>query len=124
MEKKSTQGLTLIALLSFNTLIIALGCASLPESDSEDARLYVHYCSGNGCHGPILPQAGGPQYWDIQTERMLVLMRKENQPLPNEKEKKRILQYLYKHAQGAARSPANPSHPATANPDTAPPSAN
>jgi hypothetical protein len=99
-----TKWLAFAAFFSFNALLLALGCASLPEPESADARLYVRYCSGEGCHGPILPQAGGRKYWDGQTERMYALMRKQNWPLPNEEEKKRILQYLYKHAQGAAKN--------------------
>ena len=103
-ETQWTKWLALAAFLSFNALLLVLGCASLPEPESADARLYVRYCSGTGCHGPILPQAGGRKYWDMQTERMLVIMRKENSPLPSAEEKKRILQYLYKHAQGAVKN--------------------
>jgi hypothetical protein len=104
LETRWTKWLALVAFLSFNALLLAVGCASLPEPESEDARLYVRYCSGTGCHGPILPQAGGRKYWDMQTDRMFILMRNANRPLPNEEEKKRILQYLYKYAQGAAKN--------------------
>ena len=93
--------LTLAAFLAGNALFTWLGCASLPEPDSADARLYVRYCSGSGCHDPILPQAGGRKYWDQQIERMLDLMRKANKPLPNADETRRIARYLHSHAQGS-----------------------
>jgi hypothetical protein len=90
--------------LLFNALLLALGCASLPEPESEGARLYVRYCSVKGCHGPIMPQAGGRKYWDRQMDRMLDVMRNKNVPTPNAKEKKDILEYLHQHAQGAAKN--------------------
>lgn len=93
--------LALAALLWTNILIAWLGCASLPEPDSEDARLYVRYCSGTGCHDPILPQAGGRKYWDQQIERMIEFMRKGNRPLPSADETRRIARYLHSHAQGS-----------------------
>ncbi len=93
--------LALTAWLLASTFITWLGCASLPEPDSADARLYVRYCSGSGCHDPILPQAGGRKYWDQQIERMLDVMRKGNRPLPSADEMQRITRYLHRHAQGS-----------------------
>lgn len=93
----------LIPFLVVNALIVWLGCASLPEPDSPDARLYVRYCSGSGCHDPILPQAGGRRYWDLQVQRMLNVMRENGSPVPTAQQRERIIAYLHKHAQGTDR---------------------
>ncbi len=90
--------------LLFSALLLVLGCTSLPEPESEGARLYVQYCSGKSCHGPIMPQAGGRKYWDGQMNRMLDIMRNKNVPLPNAQQKKIILEYLHRHTQGAAKN--------------------
>lgn len=80
-------------------LWIAWACGqSLPEPDSEEAQLYVAYCSGSGCHGPIPPQGSPPRYWEIQYGRMLTLMKQSGRPLPTEAEGDRILGYLQRHA--------------------------
>ena len=85
----------------FSVLIVWLGCASLPEPDSPEARLYVRYCASAGCHDAILPQAGGRKYWDLQFKRMIDLMRANNKPLPSAQEQRRMLDYLHQHAQGS-----------------------
>ena len=75
------------------------GCApSLPEPESEGAQLYVQYCSGEGCHGAIPPQTGGPGYWRNQYTRMLDLMREQGWPLPDAEKDRKIRDYLQRHA--------------------------
>jgi hypothetical protein len=75
------------------------GCTQeLPEPDSEGARLYVQYCSGEGCHGAIPPQTGGPGYWRNQYTRMLDIMRDRGWPIPDEPQEEKILDYLQRHA--------------------------
>jgi hypothetical protein len=79
--------------------LVVAGCgASLPEPESEGAQLYVKYCSGSGCHGPIPPQVDTMGYWNNQYDRMIVLMREENWPLPSPEEDRKIRAYIEKHA--------------------------
>ncbi|RKZ10412.1 hypothetical protein DRQ53_11035 [bacterium] len=91
-----------LALLAGVVLAFGLGMAAcapgLPEPESESAQLYVQYCSGQGCHGPIPPQGAGKGYWRSQYDRMIDLMIKESWPLPNEKEDLKIRAYLEKYA--------------------------
>lgn len=80
-------------------LWIAWACGhSLPEPESEAAQLYVAYCSGSGCHGPIPPQGSPPKYWEIQYDRMLLTMQQSQRALPSEEQGRVILDYLQRHA--------------------------
>jgi hypothetical protein len=79
--------------------VLAAGCGpKLPEPETRAAQLYVKYCSGSGCHGPIPPQRDIARYWDLQTDRMLVLMREQGWALPTPEEDREIRAYLHKHA--------------------------
>ncbi|HKK72106.1 MAG TPA: hypothetical protein VKA86_12865 [Candidatus Krumholzibacteria bacterium] len=93
---------TLRARSAFGLLVLGIvvaGCgASLPEPESESAQLYVKYCSGSGCHGPIPPQVDTMGYWNNQYDRMIVLMKDENWPLPTPEEDRKIRAYIEKHA--------------------------
>lgn len=78
---------------------IAWACGqALPEPESEDAQLYVTYCSGAGCHDPIPPQGSPPRYWDLQYARMIQLMQQTGRPLPSAVESEKIQAYLQRHA--------------------------
>lgn len=77
--------------------LVACG-PELPEPDSREAKLYVEYCSGSGCHDPIPPQVDSIGYWNNQYDRMLVLMEDEGWKLPNPEEDRLIRAYLEKHA--------------------------
>lgn len=80
-------------------LLVAWACArSLPEPESEAAQLYVKYCSGSGCHGPIPPGGSNAKYWDIQYGRMLEVMEKSGIALPPPREDAMIRDYLARHA--------------------------
>jgi len=80
-------------------LWIAWACGqSLPEPESEAAQLYVAYCSGSGCHGPIPPQGSPPKYWEVQYERMLLTMQQSARPLPTAEQDAIILDYLRRNA--------------------------
>ena len=72
--------------------------AKLPEPESEGAQLYVEYCSGQGCHGPIPPQTDSMGYWNNQYDRMIVLMRDKGWKLPNPEQDRKIRAYIEKHA--------------------------
>jgi hypothetical protein len=75
------------------------GCASgLPEPESDGAKLYVQFCSGAGCHGPIPPQRGGKGYWRNQYDRMLPIMKDAGWVLPDAGEERKIRDYLERHA--------------------------
>lgn len=78
---------------------VMAGCSrGLPEPESEGAQLYVQYCSGSGCHGPIPPQTGGPGYWRNQYDRMLGVMRDQGWPLPDQDQERKIRDYLERNA--------------------------
>ena len=80
-------------------LCAAAGCApSLPEPESEEAQLYVKYCSGSGCHDPIPPQVDSMGYWNNQYDRMIILMRNEGWPLPTPAEDRKIRGYIERYA--------------------------
>ena len=75
------------------------GCApGLPEPESEGARLYVQFCSGEGCHGPIPPQSGGKGYWRNQVDRMLPIMEDAGWVLPNPEQEAKVREYLTRFA--------------------------
>ena len=93
------------ATLAFSAVAVAMGgvvmaaCApGLPEPESEGAKLYVQYCSGEGCHGPIPPQSGGPGYWRNQYDRMLPIMEDAGWVLPDPEQDRTIRAYLEKYA--------------------------
>jgi hypothetical protein len=75
------------------------GCAGgLPEPESEGAKLYVQFCSGEGCHGPIPPQRGGKGYWRNQYDRMLPMMKDAGWVLPDAGQDRKIREYLERNA--------------------------
>jgi hypothetical protein len=88
-----------LALLMLSVGLVMAGCApGLPEPASEDAKLYVQFCSGEGCHGPIPPQASGRGYWRNQYSRMIDLMETRGWPLPNAEQDRKIRDYLQRNA--------------------------
>ena len=79
--------------------LVMAGCApGLPEPESEDAKLYVQFCSGEGCHGAIPPQGGGRGYWRNQYTRMIDIMKTQGWPLPNAEQERKIRDYLERNA--------------------------
>lgn len=87
------------AALALGACLVAAGCgAKLPEPASRPAQLYVKYCSGSGCHDAIPPQRDVARYWDLQTDRMLQLMREQGRALPSPAEDQEIRAYLHKYA--------------------------
>lgn len=90
------------ALLAVGLAVLGLamaGCGpELPEPESEGAKLYVQYCSGEGCHSAIPPQTGGPGYWRNQYTRMLGVMRERGWPLPDAVQEQKIKDYLQRHS--------------------------
>lgn len=96
-DVSSLLGLAAVLLLVGG--LAGAGCAGgLPEPESEGAQLYVQYCSGEGCHGPIPPQRGGRGYWRNQYARMIQLMRDQGWPLPDESQDAKIREYLERNA--------------------------
>lgn len=99
LHARIPEVLTLMALGVLALGLVMAGCArGLPEPESEGAQLYVQYCSGQGCHGPIPPQTGGPGYWRNQYTRMLGIMRERGWALPDESQEQKIRDYLERNA--------------------------
>jgi hypothetical protein len=90
------------ALLVVGPTLLAVSCAdnSLPEPESEAARLYATYCT-QGCHDPIPPQQSSVGYWNNQYQRWLTHLRKEGLPAPDAREDSLIQDYLRRHARGS-----------------------
>lgn len=94
--------LSLCACVPLAALVWLAACsASLPEADSDAAKLYVQYCSGSGCHGPIPPGRDSFGYWQRQFVRMEELMRRAGQPLPDPAERELMMAWLERNALGA-----------------------
>ena len=90
--------MSLVALVALLFVVVS-GCgAELPEPESEEAQLYVKYCSGSGCHDPIPPQVDSMGYWNNQYDRMIILMRDEGWQLPTPEEDRKIRDYIERHA--------------------------
>ncbi len=89
------------------SVILGLLCASLiacettlPESDSEGARLYRQRCSG--CHRLYHPGLLTPDMWRFMLARMdTEFLRLGRLPL-SETERRTIFDYLNAHAQRPA----------------------
>lgn len=99
LQKHVSSTLAGLALLMLSVGLVMAGCApGLPEPESEDARLYVQFCSGEGCHGAIPPQGSGRGYWRNQYTRMIDLMKTQGWPLPNAEQDRKIRDYLQRNA--------------------------
>ena len=84
------------------------GCnASLPEPESESAKLYQQRCSG--CHRLYHPGLLTPEMWQFMMVRMQKEFQRIGRPPLSELEKTEILGYLTKHSQKPSAQPANDS---------------
>jgi mono/diheme cytochrome c family protein len=74
------------------------GCkpASLPDSNSPGAQLYVNRC-GN-CHVPYNPHEMTASMWDTQVTMMEVKIHQAGMPPLTSDERDAILAYLKRHA--------------------------
>ena len=88
-------------------LVIGLLCASLtacettlPEPDSEGARLYRQRCSG--CHRLYRPGLLTPEMWQFMLARMDTEFVRLGRPPLSETERRLIFDYLNAHAQRPA----------------------
>lgn len=99
LHRNVSLSLALLALATLGLGLVMAGCApGLPEPESEDAKLYVQFCSGEGCHGAIPPQSGSPGYWRNQYPRMITLMKESGWALPNPEQDEKIRAYLKRFA--------------------------
>ena len=99
LQRHVSLTLWIAALALVGTGATMAGCArGLPEPESEGAKLYVQFCSGEGCHGPIPPQSGGKGYWRNQYDRMLPIMRDAGWVLPDPEQDRKIRDYLTRFA--------------------------
>ncbi len=87
--------------LAFVGWILACAKASIPEPESEGAKLYVKYCSAQGCHDPIPPQESSYPYWKNQYARWSAKLRQSGGAAPTSREDEIILAWLKKHARGS-----------------------
>ena len=88
-------------------VILGLLCASLtacetslPEPDSEGARLYRQRCSG--CHRLYQPGLLTPEMWQFMLARMDTEFVRLGRPPLSETERRIIFDYLNAHAQRPA----------------------
>ena len=90
----------LVRLICTAACLVVCGCSKmeLPEPESRPAKLYVQYCSGSGCHGPIPPQRDAWGIWEYQYDRMIDLMKRQGWPLPSPAEDQEIRDYIKKFA--------------------------
>jgi mono/diheme cytochrome c family protein len=79
-------------------LLMVAGCkpASLPDSKSAGAQLYVNRC-GN-CHAPYNPHELTASMWDTQVTMMEVKIQQAGMPPLTSDERDAILEYLKRHA--------------------------
>lgn len=99
LQRHVSLALAVVAVGITATAMVMAGCGGkLPEPESEGAKLYVQYCSGEGCHGPIPPQSGGRGYWRNQYDRMLPIMEKAGWVLPDPEQDRKIRDYLTRFA--------------------------
>lgn len=72
---------------------------TLPEPDSDGARLLVHHCGR--CHNLPSPTLHTEDVWPSVVERMKAQIRSQvmgSAPLPSSEDERRILEYLQRHA--------------------------
>ena len=93
--------LLVTALVLFVATLFACAKHSIPEPESEGAKLYVQYCSGSGCHDAIPPQQSSFGYWQNQYKRWSDILRQDGHPAPNAEEDEIILAWLKKHARAS-----------------------
>ena len=85
------------AALVLAAVVCLIGCsASLPEPDSEGARLYGARC--NSCHRVYAPGSLKYEMWKFQVERMQGEMVRRGLPPLTEHERNVLLQYLQRHS--------------------------
>ncbi len=94
------------------SVVLVLLCASitacetsLPEPDSEGARLYRQRCSG--CHRLYQPGLLTPEMWQFMLVRMEQEFLRLGRPPLSETERRTILDYLNAHAQRPASDKAD-----------------
>jgi cytochrome c5 len=98
----------------------AVDVRSMPEPDSEGARLTVRYCVQ--CHHLVNPAMHTPARWKSVVDRMVWRMRGNGNmgevmkemmahvEAPGDADVEKLIRYLQKHAQGEI----DPKHPALA----------
>ena len=84
-----------LAVLALAGMIVA--CSTpLPESDSQEAKLYQQKCSG--CHRLYAPRVLTAEMWSFMVARMEKEFRCRGVPPLTEEEKRAILSYLRLHS--------------------------
>ena len=89
---------TAAALAFASIFVLAAGCkpASLPDSASPDAQVYMHRC-GN-CHVPYNPHEMTAAMWETQVPMMEVKIQNAGMPPLTSDERNAILDYLKRNA--------------------------
>jgi hypothetical protein len=89
---------SVLAMILFSLMLYACAKQSLPEPESQGAKLYVKYCSASGCHDAIPPQESSFPYWRNQYARWSGNLKQKGMAYPSPQEDEIILAYLKKHA--------------------------
>jgi hypothetical protein len=72
------------------------GLQSLPEAQSEDARLFRHYCTQ--CHAPPSPPDHTSKEWPSVVARMRQYMVAQGKEVPDRLQQDKIISYLQRYA--------------------------
>jgi len=98
LRKSASSKFARAILSAASLLVLVAGCktASLPDSSSVGAQLYVNRC-GN-CHAPYNPHEMTASMWDTQVTMMEVKIHQAGMPPLTSDERDAILEYLKRHA--------------------------
>ena len=80
-------------------LVVAVGCASLPEADTPAARAYAQRCGE--CHRAYQPGSMTWPMWEYQLGRMRTLFGQLRRPWLSPDDETLIVDYLRRHAGSA-----------------------
>ena len=81
-----------------SALVLASGCAPLPEADTPPAQLYARRCGE--CHRAYQPSTMTWPMWEYQLGRMKMLFMQLRKPWLGPDEERTVVDYLQRHAGG------------------------
>lgn len=81
-------------------LVLAAGCAKLPDPESPGAQAYARRCGE--CHRAYVPGSMTWPMWEYQLGRMRLLFTQLRRPWLSPEEERLVIDYLQHHAGGAS----------------------